>query len=67
MSNFKFKRIHISSREEFEVTLTETSHPHLYFKVNNRSQFLETINRWNEIALIQSSVTNTIEWMYIAL
>lgn len=63
----KFKQVHIPTCAVYEHDFTEKSHPSLYRESMSRVEFLELVNDWNRISLLQTKVTGTVNWLYIAL
>jgi len=67
---YKYKRVHVPSGESKEETLEihRMTMPgkSLLFPIN-KVEFLELVNNWNRLSLLQSNVTGKITWMYIAL
>jgi len=60
----KYKRIIISSKEETILDLTSGKVSDIYYHAGvSRQVFLEVINHWNRLALLQSEV----KYLYIAL
>jgi len=64
----KYKRIIISSKEETIRGLTSGVVGDIYYHAGvSREVFLEVINHWNRLVLLQSQVDGEIKYLYIAL
>ena len=69
MNNYRYKQVYIPTNEVWEKDFTYESHPFQYDPYMSRANFLELINNWNQVSLLQSSVNDTkkVNWIYIAL
>ena len=64
----RYTLVNISSETEIEKDLGEGVSQGVYYHPNiSRAAFLEVINNWNRIALLQSKVSGKVDWLYIAL
>ena len=64
----RYKRVHISQQVETEWDLFTGITSGVYFHPQvSREKFLEVVNDWNRLALLQSKVSGRIDYLYIAL
>ena len=63
----RFKQVHITTGSVSEHPFTSITHPSQYDPYMSRAGFLELINDWNRISVLQSKATGKVDWLYFAI